>query len=57
MDVNYQIGNPSRDSSLGLGLGLSIVQRLTRLLGYKVVVKSVQSKGTAFCIVVPAANP
>ncbi len=52
----YQVDNPSRDRSKGLGLGLSIVQRLTSLLDYKVVVKSVRGKGSAFCIVMPTTQ-
>jgi signal transduction histidine kinase len=28
----YQVGNPSRDRSQGLGLGLAIVERTARLL-------------------------
>lgn len=46
----YQVGNQERDSRLGLGLGLSIVDRLTRLLGHQVVVRSRRSKGSAFCV-------
>lgn len=52
----YQIGNPSRDSRLGLGLGLSIVERLTRLLGHRLVVRSEIGKGSAFCVIVPAGK-
>lgn len=52
----YQIGNASRDSRLGLGLGLSIVERLTRLLGHRLMVKSKPGKGSAFCIIVPAGK-
>ncbi|MFS2054143.1 sensor histidine kinase, partial [Variovorax sp. CT11-76] len=33
----YQIDNPGRDRSRGLGIGLAIVQRLSRLLGHPVV--------------------
>ena len=53
----YQIGNASRDSRLGLGLGLSIVDRLTRLLGHRVVIRSTKGKGSAFCIMAPMAAP
>ncbi len=51
----YQIDNDSRDSSLGLGLGLSIVRRLTSVLGHRILVRSVRGKGSAFCIIVPMA--
>lgn len=37
----------------GLGLGLSIVDRLARLLGHKVSVRSVPGKGTVFSVTVP----
>ncbi len=49
----YQVGNPSRDNSLGLGLGLSIVCRLTRLLGHRVSVRSKVGRGSAFSVTVP----
>lgn len=52
----YQIGNPERDSRRGLGLGLSIVERLSRLLGHRVTVRSVKGKGSAFCVTAPKAQ-
>lgn len=51
----YQIGNPERDSRRGLGLGLSIVERLSRLLGHRVTVYSVKGKGSAFFVTAPRA--
>lgn len=51
----YQVGNQARDSRLGLGLGLSIVDRLSRLLGLQVVVRSKKGKGSAFCVIAPRA--
>lgn len=50
----YQIGNPERDRSKGLGLGLSIVARLSRLLGYRLEVKSRPGLGSSFILVIPA---
>ena len=46
----HQIDNPARERSLGLGLGLAIVQRLGRLLGHHVSVQSVQNRGSVFSI-------
>jgi two-component system, chemotaxis family, CheB/CheR fusion protein len=49
-DEYHQIDNEARERSKGLGLGLSIVQRLGKLLGHKVRVQSRQSKGSVFAI-------
>ena len=49
-DEYLQLDNPARERSRGLGLGLSIVQRLATLLGHKVRVRSVPGKGSMFCI-------
>jgi PAS domain S-box-containing protein len=46
----FQIGNPERDRSQGLGLGLAIVQRLSRLLRCPVTVRSREGRGAAFGI-------
>jgi signal transduction histidine kinase len=53
----YQLGNPARDRSKGLGLGLAIVQRLGALLGYPVSVCSQVGKGSVFSIEVATAQP
>jgi len=52
----YQVDNPGRDRSRGLGIGLSIVQRLSRLLGHPVQMHSRLGRGTHFRLVVQAAN-
>ena len=49
----HQVGNDARDRSRGLGLGLSIVQRLGRLLGHAVDVRSIPGRGSLFSITVP----
>jgi len=49
----YQVANEGRNRRQGLGLGLSIVGRLSALLGIKVSVESVEGKGTAFTMSVP----
>ncbi len=48
-----QLGNPGRTSKKGLGLGLSIVQRLCGLLDYRIIVTSEYGKGSAFSFDVP----
>jgi signal transduction histidine kinase/CheY-like chemotaxis protein len=52
----YQIGNPGRDRSRGLGIGLSIVQRLSQLLDHPVQVRSRPGRGTRFRLLVPMAE-
>ena len=52
-DEFHQVDNPARERSQGLGLGLSIVQRLGHLLGHAVTVRSVPGKGSVFTITVP----
>jgi len=51
----HQLDNPARERSRGLGLGLSIVQRLANLLGYAIDVQSQPGKGSVFAIEVPRA--
>ncbi|XUW93824.1 hybrid sensor histidine kinase/response regulator (plasmid) [Burkholderia sp. M6-3] len=47
----YQINNPGRDRSKGLGLGLSIVQRAIHILpGHGVSVASVEGRGSRFSL-------
>jgi two-component system, chemotaxis family, CheB/CheR fusion protein len=46
----HQLDNSARDRSLGLGLGLSIVRRLGRLLDHPVKVRSQLGKGSVFSI-------
>ncbi|WP_198086545.1 hybrid sensor histidine kinase/response regulator [Variovorax sp. E3] len=50
----YQVDNPGRDRSRGLGIGLSIVQRLSRLLGHPVQMHSRPGRGTHFRVVLPS---
>jgi signal transduction histidine kinase/ActR/RegA family two-component response regulator len=55
-DEFYQIDNAERDRTKGLGLGLSIVQRLSDLLGLALEVKSIPDQGSEFIIRVPARH-
>jgi CheY-like chemotaxis protein len=52
----YQIGVSPNSSRDGYGLGLSIVQRIARLLEIKVDVSSIPGMGSVFAIEVPAVN-
>lgn len=49
----YQLANPARDRSKGLGLGLAIVDRLVRVLNHKIDVKSTPGRGSVFAVEVP----
>lgn len=49
----FQVDNPERDRSKGFGLGLAIVQRLGRLLGHQVALRSRPGHGSCFSIELP----
>jgi PAS domain S-box-containing protein len=51
----YQVGNAERDRRKGLGLGLAVVRRLSRLLDHPVELRSRPGRGSAFGILVPRA--
>ena len=53
----YQLGNPERDRTKGVGLGLAIVRRLTQLLDHPLTVRSELGKGSVFAIAAPGADP
>lgn len=44
----YQLDNPGRDRSKGVGLGLAIVQRLCELIDAQIAVESRPQQGTCF---------
>jgi two-component system, chemotaxis family, CheB/CheR fusion protein len=46
----HQLDNVARERNRGLGLGLSIVQHLTKLLDHKIQVRSKLGKGSVFAI-------
>ena len=56
-DEFVQLGNPERDRNKGLGLGLAIVARLSRLLGHPIELISSPGQGTSFVLTLPTGNP
>ena len=55
-DEFYQVGVAANSSRDGYGLGLSIVQRLVRLLNLKLDVQSELGKGSIFSLAVPMSR-
>jgi two-component system, sensor histidine kinase len=55
-DEFHQVGNPARDRTQGLGLGLAIVRRIADLLGHWVEVRSRPGGGSTFSIDLPLAT-
>ncbi|VAW53935.1 Sensory box histidine kinase/response regulator [hydrothermal vent metagenome] len=49
----YQLHNPERDRSKGLGLGLAIVERMAKLLDLPLHIKSTSKKGSVFGFIIP----
>ena len=52
----YQVNNAERDRSKGVGLGLAIVDRLGRILGHRVLVRSAPGRGSTFAIELPPGS-
>jgi len=55
-DEFYQLHNPERDRSRGLGMGLAIVKRLALLLDHPLTVMSTVGKGTMMRLSVPQTD-
>ncbi len=54
----FQVDNMAREAGQGLGLGLSIVSRLARILGSRIEVRSAPGRGAVFSLLLPlAATP
>ncbi|MFT3733997.1 MAG: hybrid sensor histidine kinase/response regulator [Rhodocyclaceae bacterium] len=49
----YQLDNPERDQRKGLGLGLAIVDGLARLIGQRLVLRSIEGRGSVFMLELP----
>lgn len=54
-DEYVQLDNPARQSVRGLGLGLSIVRLIARLLDHDIHVSSVEGRGSTFAIDLPGS--
>jgi hypothetical protein len=55
-DEFYQVGVAANSSRNGYGLGLSIVQRLVKLLTLRLYVQSQIGQGSAFSLLLPAGG-
>jgi signal transduction histidine kinase len=53
----YQVNNPERDRTRGLGLGLSIVKRLATMLNIPLALSSTPKLGTRVSLTLPVAEP
>ena len=51
----FQLENPERDRTKGLGLGLAIVRRLSDLLGSQLTLTSQPGRGSCFSMTLPRA--
>ncbi len=53
----YQVGNAAREQNKGLGLGLSIVDRLSRALRIRIAINSQPGSGSTFSFRLPRTAP
>lgn len=53
----FQVANPERDPGKGLGLGLALVDRLSRMLGHPLHLRSKPGRGSVFGITLPRSEP
>ncbi|TAN72959.1 MAG: HAMP domain-containing protein, partial [Gallionella sp.] len=51
----FQLTQPQLDANKGLGLGLAIVDRLVKLLGHRIELRSTPGKGSVFALETPIA--
>ena len=52
-----RIDNPKHSQVQGLGLGLAITERIAKILGHKLQVRSWPTKGTVFSVEIPFGDP
>lgn len=53
----HRLNGGTREDDRGMGLGLAIVERISRRLGHQVVVRSTLGKGSIFGIDLPLGDP
>jgi signal transduction histidine kinase len=56
-DEFYQMSQPGREKSKGVGLGLAISRKLVEMHGGKIQVESIFGTGSSFSFTVPLYNP
>ena len=52
----FQVSKQQADTNKGLGLGLAIVDRLVKLLGYRIELRSAPGKGSVFALEIPLSR-
>lgn len=52
----HRVADPEHGSEKGIGLGLAIVDRLAKLLGHVIEVRSTPGRGSMFAVTVPRAT-
>lgn len=53
----FQLVQSQQGANKGLGLGLAIVERLTKLLGHRIELRSAPGKGSVFALELPISSP
>ena len=52
----FQVTNPERDRTKGLGLGLAIIKRLASLLNHRIEMNSQLGEGSCFTVIFPTGD-
>lgn len=55
-DEYYQLDNKARDRSKGIGLGLAIVHRMSKLLNHQIMLESEVGTGSHFSLIIPLGD-
>lgn len=53
----FQVDNPGRDRSRGLGLGLSLVASMAQVMGARIALRSAPGRGSSFSLVLEEMAP